>query len=1137
MSARGADRDTADLDEEPPAPVGVPAVVAVVVTCDAGPWLEESLAALGRQDYPNLSVLVIDAGSAVDPTGRIAAVLPSAYVRRLDDNPGYAAAANDVLGVVEGASHYVFLHDDAAPDDDAVRLLVEEAFRSNAGIVSPKFVAWDDPLRLLGVGASSDKAGVVRPYGRHDRDQEQYDAVRDVFVAPGGCTLVRADLFETLGGFDAGVVLFGEDLDLCWRAQVVGARVVVAPGARVRHLEATVSGERPLVLGDVTGDLAEQIARLHFRHRLRTVLKVYGPLHLLRIVPQLLVLMVVQGLAALLAGRRRVAGAVVDAWRWNVATRRQLRVERKRTQSLRALKDGEIRELQTRGSVRLSAALQGSIAAEERTIGVGAAGRQFAGAMTSGGLRETLTAWAVVAVVMAFGSRRLLTDHLPAVGQFAAFPDSPMVLLRHFVSGWRSSGLGSEAAAPPAFLLLGVTGLLFGGAMGLLQQVAVLGMLPLGLIGMHRLTAPLGSWRSRLAGAVLYAGLPLPYDALARGRWSGLIAYAAAPWILGRLLRATGLAPFGAPPDDEATARRVPSRPAREPRALDAIEDLLGAEAGTLDAIDAEELRVAVAALVGHHHLHEGEGGDDDVPYGSRVPSPPSPSPWVRRPGTLVSQAVAMGVLLAVVGAFVPSVALSTLLVGVGLVLGSALVGETAHGARGLAVGFVASVVAAVLLVPWTFELLLPGATWAGFAGIGRPASDAPGLGELLHFGLGPFGRNPLAWALLLAASLPLLVGRRWRFTWAARLWSVAIVGWAAAWLLGRGWAGVAPAAIDVVLAPAAAALVLCAVLGLSAFEVDLPGYTFGWRQVASLVAAGAAVVSTVPVVSGSVDGRWRMPARDFAQLLSWMDDRQAEGGFRVLWAGHPEALPIDSWRLDDDLAYASSRNGPPDVTELWPASDQGATGLLADSFSVASRGETSRLGHLLAPLGVRYVAVPLQAGPAKSGAERLPPPTEVLDALRAQIDLRLVETDDALVVYENVAWAPAVSVLPPAALESSRRSGPDAARTTELAGAATVLHQDRPTRYRGPWPGPELLFAEAYSARWRFDAGGDAATHRKAFGWSNAFSAAGAPSATLAYRTSPFRYAALMLQLGLWVVAVRTIVIALRRRREELAT
>src|SRR5687768_15253951 len=108
-----------------------PPVVAVVVTCDAGAWLEACLQSLADQDYPNLSILVVDAGSLTDPTSRIAAVLPSAYVRRLPSATGYAAAANDVLGVVEGAALYLFCHDDVALDANALRVLVEEAFRSN----------------------------------------------------------------------------------------------------------------------------------------------------------------------------------------------------------------------------------------------------------------------------------------------------------------------------------------------------------------------------------------------------------------------------------------------------------------------------------------------------------------------------------------------------------------------------------------------------------------------------------------------------------------------------------------------------------------------------------------------------------------------------------------------------------------------------------------------------------------------------------------------------------------------------------------------------------------------------------------------------------------------------------------------
>ena len=221
-------RLTPRMDPQPSAPP----VVVVVVTTDPGDWFEECLASVAAQEYPNLSVLVVDTASAVDPTARVAAVLPRAFIRRMSERVGFGRAANEVLEIVDGATLYLFCHDDVALAPDAIRLLVEEAFRSNAGITSPKLVDWDEPERLLAVGVGADKVGVIHPLvDPGELDQEQHDAVRDVFVAPSSATLVRADLFAALGGFDAGVEQFGEDLDLCWRAQVAGARVVVAPAA------------------------------------------------------------------------------------------------------------------------------------------------------------------------------------------------------------------------------------------------------------------------------------------------------------------------------------------------------------------------------------------------------------------------------------------------------------------------------------------------------------------------------------------------------------------------------------------------------------------------------------------------------------------------------------------------------------------------------------------------------------------------------------------------------------------------------------------------------------------------------------------------------------------------------------------
>ena len=191
--------------------------------------------------------------------------------------------------MVEGAAFFLLCHDDVALDPDAVHQLVEESFRSNAGVVSPKFVNWDDPRILLHVGMNCDKTGaVVDRILEGEVDHGQHDAVRDVFVAPGGCILVRADLFSLLEGFDAGIVAMGEDLDLSWRSQVAGSRVVVAPEARVRHREAVAGGLEPLavVVAEAQGRHPVTMQMLQRRHELRAVLKCYTRFTLVRVLPQ-----------------------------------------------------------------------------------------------------------------------------------------------------------------------------------------------------------------------------------------------------------------------------------------------------------------------------------------------------------------------------------------------------------------------------------------------------------------------------------------------------------------------------------------------------------------------------------------------------------------------------------------------------------------------------------------------------------------------------------------------------------------------------------------------------------------------------------------------------------------------------------
>ncbi|MGI9612582.1 MAG: glycosyltransferase family 2 protein, partial [Acidimicrobiales bacterium] len=80
-----------------------PPVVAVVVASNPGDQFAAMLQSLGEQDYENLSVLVIDAGSAEPIADRVADVLPEAYLHRLTGSPGWSVAANQSIELVSGS--------------------------------------------------------------------------------------------------------------------------------------------------------------------------------------------------------------------------------------------------------------------------------------------------------------------------------------------------------------------------------------------------------------------------------------------------------------------------------------------------------------------------------------------------------------------------------------------------------------------------------------------------------------------------------------------------------------------------------------------------------------------------------------------------------------------------------------------------------------------------------------------------------------------------------------------------------------------------------------------------------------------------------------------------------------------------
>ena len=315
----------------------------------------------------------------------------------------------------------------------------------------------------------------------------------------------------------------GDDVDLCWRAHLSGARVVVAPQARVRHRE-ELDVRRP----DLHHDL------LRARHRMRSVATLTGGARLPVRSLELAVLTVVELVVGLFTGRFGEAWASLRAFVGLLPRTPALLARRGTIAKLRRVDDAEVLSLQSRGSARLTAYRR----ARDTETYVGAHETVRRWRESSIG---TTVVWIAVAVGIIVASRTLIDTKVPAVGELLPLPDSPRAWWADFTSAWSAGGLGNAVANPTGWAALSVGSVLWLFRMGLGLTVLVVGAVFVGVWGAWRLATLFPSNRSRMAVIVVYAAIPLTPGVISTGRFTALVGYAAIPWFVHLLRLAVGL--------------------------------------------------------------------------------------------------------------------------------------------------------------------------------------------------------------------------------------------------------------------------------------------------------------------------------------------------------------------------------------------------------------------------------------------------------------------------------------------------------------------------------------------------------------------------------------------------------------------
>ena len=230
-----------------------PKVAAVIIHWNRCKLLEQFLPFLMASTYPNLEVYVADNASTDDTIPFLEAHYPSVKIIRLDKNYGYAGGYNEALKHVK-ADYYVLINNDIEVTPGWVEPVIAEMQKDTTiAACQPKLLQYHhkDMFEYAGAaGGMMDSLGYVFCRGRifevDEVDKHQYQETTEIFWASGACLFIRAEAFHEVGGFDKHFFAHMEEVDMCWRLQQRGYRIMAVPTSEVYHVGGgTLSKQSP----------------------------------------------------------------------------------------------------------------------------------------------------------------------------------------------------------------------------------------------------------------------------------------------------------------------------------------------------------------------------------------------------------------------------------------------------------------------------------------------------------------------------------------------------------------------------------------------------------------------------------------------------------------------------------------------------------------------------------------------------------------------------------------------------------------------------------------------------------------------------------------------------------------------------
>lgn len=285
-------------------------VSVVILNWNGLELLKEYLPSVRQFTNPGIAdVIIADNGSDDGSVDFVYRNYPDFRVFAMSDNNGFAEGYNIAIDKIK-TEYCVLLNSDVKVTEGWLEPMLEYAEQHpEVAAIQPKILSLREPGKFEYAGACGgfiDKYGFPfcrgRIFSTLEKDNGQYDTVKDIFWATGACFFTRTDLYKKAGGLDREFFAHMEEIDLCWRYHNMGYRLACTPQAAVYHLGgATLDAENP------------RKTYLNFRNSILMLYKNLTPKERWRIIFVRKIFDAVAAFQFLLGGNARNFKAVYDA--------------------------------------------------------------------------------------------------------------------------------------------------------------------------------------------------------------------------------------------------------------------------------------------------------------------------------------------------------------------------------------------------------------------------------------------------------------------------------------------------------------------------------------------------------------------------------------------------------------------------------------------------------------------------------------------------------------------------------------------------------------------------------------------------------------------------------------------------------